>query len=143
MSDDIFSEELEAMLALERRLADEVLPGLRERAQAADLQAALDRHLLETEAHVESLKLVRALAVDAPALAGEDFRILLDVLRTEALEVAAYRFLVHVANELGVDEAAVRMLRLNMEQDGYALEQAEHALAKLLAEKAEEATARR
>ena len=134
---DLFSEELEALLALERRLAEEVLPGLRERAHAADLLRALDRHLLETEGHVENLKLVRALAVGAPSLEGEDFRILVEVLRTEALEVAVYRFLVHAANALDLDEEAMRLLRLNMEQDAYALEQAEHALAKLLAEKLE------
>ena len=132
---DLFSAELEALLALERRLADEVLPDLRERAHAVDLRETLDRHLLETETHVANLKSVRALAVDGGALEGEDFAILLDVLRTEALEVAAYRFLVHAANALGLDDEAVRLLRLNMEQDAYALEQAEHALGKLLAEK--------
>lgn len=134
---DLFSDELEALLELERRLADEVLPELRERAHAVDLRAALDRHLLETESHVANLKSVRALAVGADALEGEDFAILLDILRTEALELAAYRFLVHAANALGLDEEAVRLLRLNMEQDAYALEQAEHALAKTLAEKIE------
>jgi ferritin-like metal-binding protein YciE len=134
---NLFAEELEAMLELERRLAEEVLPELRERAHAVDLRADLDRHLLETQSHVANLKSVRALAVHADALEGEDFAILLDVLRTEALEVAAYRFLVHAANALGLDEEAVRLLRLNMEQDAYALEQAEHALAKVLAEKIE------
>lgn len=134
---DLFSQELESLLELERRLADEVLPELRKRAHAVDLRADLDRHLLETETHVANLKSVRALAVHAGALEGEDFAILLDVLRTEALEVAAYRFLVHAANALGLDEEAVRLLRLNMEQDAYALEQAEHALAHLLAQKVE------
>lgn len=137
---DRFAQQLEELLELERRLADEVLPALRARAHASDLRAALDRHVLETKSHAENLKHVRALAVGAPELDGEDFEILLDILRAEALEVAAYRFLVHAANALGVDETAARMLRLNMEQDAYAFEQAEHALAKLLAEKV---TARR
>ena len=139
--------ELRKMLGLERRLAAEVLPALRVRAHAIDLRHALDRHLLETEAHVANLQTVFALMrtprvpldTEAPSLPEEigDFATLAYVLRMEALEVASYRFLVQAAQALGEDEEAVRLLRLNMEQDAYALEQAGNTLAKLLAEKVE------
>ena len=67
----------------------------------------------------------------------EDLAILAEILRTEHVEIGSYEFLVETALALGLDEEAVRLLRLNMEQDAYALEQAEHTLAKVLAEKVE------
>jgi ferritin-like metal-binding protein YciE len=45
---ELFRTELEAQLALEQRLLDEVLPELRERARSVDLRDALDHHILET-----------------------------------------------------------------------------------------------
>lgn len=144
---ELFVRELREMLGLEARLADDVLPALRQRAHAVDLRQALDRHLLETEAHVENLRTVlghadapaRPLDAGAPALPEEtdDFAVLAYVLETEALEVGSYSFLVHAARALGMDGDAVRLLRTNMEQDAYALEQAEYTLVKLLAEKVE------
>jgi hypothetical protein len=44
---------------------------------------------------------------------------------------------VHAAEALGVERESVLLLRTNMEQEQHALELAEHALAKLLAEKVE------
>jgi ferritin-like metal-binding protein YciE len=137
---ELFRTELDTLLELERRLLDEVLPGLRDRAHAVNVRAALDRHLLETEEHVANLERVSALARAHDADEIEDLAILAEVLRAEHLELARYTFLVQTARALGVDEEAIRLLRLNMEQDDYAREQAEHALAKLLAEKV---TARR
>ena len=137
---ELFRTELEALLELEQRLLDDVLPGLRERARSADLRAALDRHILETEEHVANLKSVRALSYGSDAEQTEDLAILAEILRAEHLEVARYAFVVEVARALDVDQDAIRLLRLNMEQDDYAREQAEHTLAKLLAEKV---TARR
>lgn len=145
---ELFFRELHAILDVEQRLAKDVLPGLRERAHAVGLRAALDRHLLETEEHVENLRRVFAFTgeplvphearLPEPA-AGNDVEILISILRTEALEVASYTFLVQAAQALAVDEDAVRLLRLNMEQDAYALEEAEKELAKLLAENVENA----
>jgi len=58
------------------------------------------------------------------------------IARTEHVEIAAYNGLYHLAKALGEDEVA-SLLRENLEQEEHALEQAEHALAKLLAEKVE------
>jgi ferritin-like metal-binding protein YciE len=136
---DLFRSELHQLLELERRLLDEVLPEMRERAQAVSLRAALDRHLLETKAHVNNLERILLLADVREAALGSDFEILATVLRTEAVEAASYGFLVHVAEALGVGEECVRLLRTNMEQDAYAGEEAEHALVALLAQQVENA----
>ena len=134
---ELFRTELEAQLALEQRLLDEVLPALRERARSVDLRDALDHHILETEEHVANLKRVAALTTGGGDAETEDIAALAEILRTEHVEVGAYQFLVHTALALGLDDEAVRLLRLNMEQDAYALEQAEHTLAKVLAERVE------
>jgi ferritin-like metal-binding protein YciE len=136
---ELFERELEEVLRLERRLLDEVLPDMRRRAYAANLRAALDRHLLETKAHVDNLERVLLLADTGDAGFDEDFEILASILRTEALEAASYTFLVHAAEALGVEEEYVRLLRLNMEQHEIAGEQAECTLAELLAERVENA----
>ena len=134
---EVFRTELEAQLALEQRLLDEVLPELRERARSVDLRDALDHHILETEEHVANLKRVAALTTGGEDAETEDLAALAEILRTEHVEIGSYEFLVETALALGLDEEAVRLLRLNMEQDAYALEQAEQTLAKVLAEKVE------
>ena len=134
---ELFRTELEAQLALEQRLLDEVLPALRERARSVDLRDALDHHILETEEHVANLKRVAALTTGGGDAETEDIAALAEILRTEHVEIGAYQFLVHTALALGLDDEAVRLLRLNMEQDAHALEQAEHTLAKVLAERVE------
>jgi ferritin-like metal-binding protein YciE len=134
---EVFRTELEAQLALEQRLLDTVLPELRERAHSVDLRDALDHHILATEEHVANLKRVVALTIGDEDAETEDLAILAEILRTEHVEIGTYRFLAQTALALGVDDEAVRLLRLNMEQDAYALEQAEHTLAKVLAEKVE------
>ena len=134
---EVFRTELEAQLALEQRLLDVVLPELRERAHSVDLRDALDHHILETEEHVANLRRVVALTIGEEDAETEDLAVLAEILRTEHGEIGTYRFLAQTALALGLDDEAVRLLRLNMEQDAYALEQAEHTLAKVLAEKVE------
>ena len=134
---ELFRTELEAQLALEHRQLDEELPELRERAHSVDLRDALDHHIVETEEHVANLKRVVAFTMGAEDADTEDLAALAEILRTEHVEIGAYQFLVQTALALGLDDEPVRLLRLNMEQDAYALEQAEHTLAKVLAEKVE------
>jgi ferritin-like metal-binding protein YciE len=134
---ELFRTELEAQLALEQRLLDDVLPELRERARSVDLRDALDHHILETEEHVANLERVVALTRGPEVAEAEDLACLAEILRTEHAEIGTYEFLVQTALALGLDDEAVRLLRLNMEQDAYALEQAAHTLAKVLAEKVE------
>jgi ferritin-like metal-binding protein YciE len=160
---ELFLHRLRQMLWVEETLAHETLPRLRERAHANHLAWALDRHLLETEGHVRNLGRVfvaigeraravesvafRGLEAEAEALlaaAGDD-RLLVDLAlidaatHSEHLEVAGYEGLVHLAQvlDVGVFQDVVYLLRTNMEQDAYALEELERGLVKLLAEKVE------
>lgn len=159
----LFVHRLRTMLWVELKLAEEVIPELLDAVFATDLKWVLERHLLETRAHVENVRRAFELLQEpgepeqSPALLGlkkerdlllkqidESQRDLVDlfhtdvVARTEHAEIAAYSGLVHTAKALGQLEVAT-LLRKNMEEDMHALEQAEHALAKLLAEKVENA----
>ena len=119
--------ELDDILDFEERLRDEILPALRDRARATDLQALLDRLLLEAEEHVANLRRVDPLELPE----DDDFSVLAELLRVQHAKLAAYAFLAQAMPD-------VRALRLHLDQDDYGREQAEHVLAKLLAEKATE-----
>ena len=157
---ELFVRRLRTMLWIEETLAQETLPRLRGFVHDADLIWALERHERETEAHVRNLGRVfvlvgeRVQSSESAALGGlvaEAERLLAEVddpplvdlaaldaiAHTEHLEVAGYRGLVHLAEALELDPDAVHLLRTNMEQDAFALEQAEHTLVKLLAETVE------
>ena len=150
---------LRQMLWIERKLAHDVLPQLREQAHAPHLRAGFDRHLLETESHVSTVRGVlgdlhvpaepeespgfRGLVEEHEQLVGrvaDDDPVLTDLahavaaLATEHLELATYETLVSLAESLGEEEIGIR-LREVMEQEELALEQVERAMAKLLAEK--------
>ena len=154
---------LRQMLWIERRLAYDVLPRLREQAHAPDLRAGFERHLLETKDHAATVRDVLGdlhVSVDpeeSPAFRGllADHEQLVDrvaegdhllndlahavaALAAEHLELATYESLVSLAESLGEEEVGIR-LREVLEQEELALEQVESAMAKLLAEKVESA----
>jgi ferritin-like metal-binding protein YciE len=158
----LFIQQLRTLLWVEEELADEVLPLFLERVHATDLRRGLERHVRETEAHVKGVRRVFDLVAERPeaqpsaALLGlraeyDELLSLVDldraelvdlvhadaIARGEHLELAAYSGLVHLAQALGVDTEAVQLLQQQMEQEEYALEEAERALVKLLAEKVE------
>ena len=153
---------LRQMLWIEQRLAVDVLPELSEQAHAPELKHGFERHRIETATHVEA---VRDVLVDlglptepeeSPALKGliaeheqlvdrcGDGHVMCDLahavaaLATEHLELATYEALIGVAESLGEEAVGIR-LREVMEQEEFALEQVEGAMAKLLAEKVESA----
>ena len=150
---------LQQMLWIEGQLVKNVLPRLSEHAHAPELRAGFDRHLLETEAHVTTVRNVlddlhvpvepeespsfRGLLAQHEQLVGrvaEGDHLLTDLahavaaLATEHLELATYESLIGLAESLGEEEVGMR-LREVMEQEELALEQVERAMAKLLAEK--------
>jgi ferritin-like metal-binding protein YciE len=158
---DLLAACLQRMLWIERQLADDVLPRLSEHSHSPDLRTGFERHLLETEAHVDTVLDVlgdlrvpaepeespgfRGLMEEHESLLGrvsEDDHLLTDLahsvaaLATEHLELATYESLVSLAESLGEEEVGIR-LREVLEQEEFALEQVESALAKLLAEKVE------
>lgn len=158
---DLFRLRLRQMLYVEAKLADDVLPWLVRETHSADLRYAFERHLAETEDHVEAVRDVlsglgvRAEPEPSPALdavVAEHDRLLdrredgqtvaADLARamaaaaTEHLEIAAYDVLTTMADALGDESAAVR-LREILEQEELALELGARAMTKLLAEEVE------
>jgi ferritin-like metal-binding protein YciE len=150
---------LRQMLWIEQQLAEEVLPELSERARSPDLKRRFDRHRLETEGHVRAVRSVlddlrlpaepeespafRGLVTEHEELAGRcespvmcDLAHAVAALAAEHLEIATYEALVSVAESGGEEEIGIR-LREVLEQEEFALEQVEGAMAKLLAEKVE------
>ena len=152
---------LRQMLWIERQLAEDMLPRLRAEAHSPDLRRGFDRHLVETESHVEAVRdvlgdlHVPADPEESPGFRGlvreheqlvarvaEGDHLLTDLahsvaaLATEHLELATYESLVSLAESLGEEEVGIR-LREVLEQEEFALEQVEGAVAKLLAEKVE------
>jgi ferritin-like metal-binding protein YciE len=151
---------LQQMLWVEQQLANEVLPELSAQAHATSLKRGFERHRVETEKHVETVRdVLDDLDVapepeESPAFQGLveeheklvarcesgpamcDLAHAVAALATEHLEMAAYEALVSVAEAAGEEEIGIR-LREVMEQEEFALEQVEHALAKLLAENVE------
>ena len=142
----MIAERLRALLWVEESLADDVLPGLWNEAGATDLKDGLERHILETRAHVHAVRLCldllgeRPVARETPvlqALLAErregDLGLAETIVKLEHYEIAAYSVLRSLAAQAGEDDVAHRLQRVQ-EQERYALELAEQALAKLLAE---------
>jgi ferritin-like metal-binding protein YciE len=158
---ELLAAGLRQMLWIERQLAYDVLPRLREQAHAPDLRAGFGRHLVETKAHAATVRDVlrdlhlaaepeespsfRGLVAEHEQLVGrvsEGDHLLTDLahavaaLATEHLELATYESLVSLAESLGEEEVGIE-LREVLEQEELALEQVESAMAKLLAEQVE------
>ena len=150
---------LRQMLWVEQQLAHRVLPELSERVHSTDLKRRFDRHRLETEGHVRTVRGVlddldlpaepeespafRGLVAEHEQLARRcespvmcDLAHAVAALAAEHLELATYEALVSVAESVGEEEIGIR-LREVLEQEEFALEQVEGAMAKLLAEKVE------
>ena len=158
---ELLAAYLRRMLWIERQLAEEMLPRLRAEVHLPDLRRGFDRHLVETEGHIDAVRHVlgdlhvpvepeespgfRGLVREHEQLVArvaEGDHLLADLahsvaaLATEHLELATYDSLVALAESLGEEDVGIR-LREVMEQEEFALEQVEGAMAKLLAEKVE------
>lgn len=140
---DWFVERLQRILWVEETLAREVIPLLLEHAAGNDLLYGLERHRQETKEHALAVRAIldrlgrradpQPMELPPPDLANGDLGIAASVIETEHLEIAAYTALRSVANAIGQEEIALRLQEV-LEQEQYALELAEKALAKLLTE---------
>ena len=141
---DWFVERLQTMLWIEEALARDVIPLLLEHAEGNDLLYGLERHRLETKEHALAVRVAldrlgahpapqRSAELPVPDLEHGDLGIAETVLKTEHLEIASYTALRGVANALGEEEIGLRLQEV-LDQEQYAAELAEKALAKLLAE---------
>lgn len=160
--EQLFLHQLRTMLWVELKLAEEILPEIYEHVHAVDLKWSIERHRAETEQHVKNLRRIftileepgdpetsatllglkkehdQLMKLVAQAEHGVVDLFHVDVIsKNEHVEIAAYEGLVHMAQALGHDGEVATLLRENLGQEEHALEQAEHALAKLLAEKVE------
>ena len=158
---DLLAARLRQMLWIELQLSEKVLPELIEQAHAIDLKHGFERHLLETEHHVATVRDVLQ-ELEAPAgpeespafqgLVGEHEQLVAQVAggsplledlahaqaaaATEHLEIAAYDSLAGLAEALGEESIAIRLREL-MEQEELALELVDRSQGKLLAEQVE------
>ncbi len=160
---DLLGHRLRTMLWVEETLAGEILPELYDHVHAADLKLSLERHLLETQQHVRTvrrgLELLGERVVPEPSeallglrrehdelmrLVGLERHDVVDLMHAqviaagEHLEIAAYEGLRATANALGEAEIG-SMLQEVLEQEEYALELVTRATTKLLAERVESA----
>ena len=145
----LFVNELQAMLYVEQKLANEVLPELVNEITNSEFKANIRQHLDETKQHVSNVERVFELLGEEPkadkshAVDGlvaqhekvvknietDELRDLFDAgaaAKTEHLEIAAYESLITAAESLG-DSEIVGLLEENLDQEKDALKQAKKA----------------
>jgi ferritin-like metal-binding protein YciE len=155
---DLFVNELKAMLYVEQKLADQVLPELASEVSDSDFKQSLREHTEETKRHVENLARVFELLGEEPkpdkshavdGLTAQHDKVaknievpqLRDVFdagaaaKTEHLEIAAYESLITTAEALGETEIA-SLLEENLDEEKNALKQAKKAGEQLTKESA-------
>ena len=158
---ELFEHRLRTMLWVEEQLAEEILPLLYDHVHAVDLKLGIERHIVETQGHLRTLRSALHLLgaaehpEESPALVGlraehdalmklvdQERHDVVDLMHADVIaqsehqEIAAYDSLVATAHALGEEEVAA-MLQEILEQEQYALELAERATVKLLAEQVE------
>ena len=145
----LFVTELQSMLYVEQKLANDVLPELANEVSNSDLKQDLRHHIDETKQQVTNLERVFELLGEEPkpdkshAVDGltaqhdkvvknidtpevRDFFDACAAAKTEHLEIAAYDGLITAAESLG-DSEIVGLLEENLDQEKSALKKAEKA----------------
>ena len=146
---DLFVNELKAMLYVEQKLADEVLPELTKEVADSEFEQSLREHTEETKRHVANVERIFELLGEEPkpdkshaidGLVAHHDKVaknievpqLRDVFdagaaaKTEYLEIAAYESLITTAEALGETEI-VSLLEENLDEEKQALQQAKKA----------------
>ena len=154
----LFVSDLQAMLYVEQRLAEDVLPELANEITNSEFKEKIRHHLEETKQHVanverafellgEEPKPEKSHAVDglvaqhdkvAKNIESTRLRDLFDAgaaAKTEHLEIAAYESLITTAESLGETEIA-SLLEENLDEEKHALKQAKKAGEQLAKESA-------
>jgi ferritin-like metal-binding protein YciE len=142
----LFVSDLQSMLYVEQRLANDVLPELANEIKNGEFKEKITHHLEETKQHVANLERVFELLGEEPkpdkshAVDGlvaqhdkvvknietdevRDFFDACAAAKTEHLEIAAYEGLITAAESLG-DSEIVGLLEENLDQEKDALRQA-------------------
>ena len=154
---DLFLHELGDILYVEQKLAEEVLPTLMEEVTDDELRKGFEKHLRETEKHVENLeKAFQKLGEPAEAeecigfeglksehdqLVQESSPDLIDLVdagaaaRTEHYEIAAYESLIAMARGLG-ERDVIDLFEKNLKDEKETLRQVESVAKRLAKEHA-------
>ncbi len=152
----LFLHMLGEMLAIERMLADQVLPALAQQSQDPELREGFEHHLEETRGQVQNVEEVfsklgakpqeqesktleamerqyrQTVSEIASAELQDAFRTTA-AAKTEHVEIAGYSGLITMAQTMGEDEV-VQLLQQNLSQEQEALHTVEQALEKLCGE---------
>jgi ferritin-like metal-binding protein YciE len=146
---DLFVMELQSMLYVEDRLANDVLPELSEQIKNADFKADVKEHIVETQRHAANLDRAFELLGEEPkadkshaidGLVAQHDKIVKNIesdqlrdlfnagaaAKTEHLEIAAYEGMIQTADALGEDEI-VSLLEENLDEEKAALKKVEKA----------------
>jgi ferritin-like metal-binding protein YciE len=140
---DLLVNELKAMLYVERKLADEVLPELGDQISNGEFEQSIRHHLEETKQHAANLerafellgeeaKPEKSHAIDG--LVAQHDKVVKNIdsdqvrdvfnagaaAKTEHLEISAYESMIMTAGSLGEDEL-VSLLEENLDQEKDAL----------------------
>jgi ferritin-like metal-binding protein YciE len=155
---ELLLTELQSMLYVERKLADEVLPELVSQTANGELKQDLQEHIEETKRHAANLERIFELHGQEPkadkshaidGLVAQHDKIvkhiesaeLRDIFnagaaaKTEHLEIAAYEGMITTAEALADDETA-SLLEENLDEEKQALKKAEKASEQLTRETA-------
>ena len=152
----LFVNELKAMLYVEQRLADDVLPELADEITNQEFKQNVRHHLDETRQHVATLERVFELLGEQPKadkshavdglvaqhdkvvknIESNELRDIFDAsaaAKTEHLEIAAYESLITTAESLG-DSEIVTLLEENLDQEKHTLKEVEKVSERLAKE---------
>jgi ferritin-like metal-binding protein YciE len=144
---DLLVTELQSMLYVEQKLADQVLPELSDEVDHDRLKHGFDEHLEQTRRHVANLERALELLGEQPkpdkshaidGLVAQHDKVvkkidsdrLRDVFdagaaaKTEHLEIAAYESMITAAESLGEREI-VNLLKQNLDEEKEALHKVE------------------
>jgi ferritin-like metal-binding protein YciE len=159
---DLFLHELGDILYVEKRLAEDVLPSLMEEVNDAELRKGFEKHLRETEGHVENLEKAferlgeepeteecigfEGLKSEHDQLVRESSPDLIDLVdtgaaaRTEHYEIAAYEGLIAMARALE-ERDVIELFEKNLKQEKDTLREIESVAKRLSKEHAKESSA--
>ena len=149
----LFVNELQAMLYVERKLADEVLPELATQIKNSDFKQSIREHTEETKKHVANLERAFELLGEEPkpdkshvidGLVAQHDKVMKNIetaelrdvfnsgaaAKTEHVEIAAYESMITTAETLGESEI-VSLLEENLDQEKHALKQVKKASEQL------------
>lgn len=145
--------ELQGMLYVERKQAEEVLPALKKEVESNELKQRFEHHLEETRRHVSNLerafellgenaKADKSHAIDG--LVAQHDKVMKNIqsphlrdvfdagaaAKTEHLEIAAYESMITTAESLGEHEI-VSLLEENLDQEKHTLQELRTTSAQL------------